>query len=450
MGRLTQDYGHNLYSTWKQSGTQKSFNEWLKDLKKNAFNSSTADKYYTDIKKYFSDFSTLYEYIEKFSDKIGYKTSTAIDIKTDITKRILYIQEITGLDQDFLTQLFKINDLENIIDNLTTLSSEGYIFAGEQFGALPNHTELSELIGVKVSNGRNKTTIENFLLNKEQSLQFTKAMQNSGKMVLMPMRDENGKIIDFNFGLKGSGRYNIRDTLLEITGGQSEQLPIDYKDSIAVKIVNAILNGKTVDVGQMSINFATKTIGANYGERSEALVEAIYKQYNLTGQVLSGDILTDIVQTQLISMQINENGQEIPKFNIPAGTSGLAAEDFILETFALGQYQNVPVQNKNIGDSVRYSYGSILGVQQINGFYAGRGLFNQDVNQVLSQQYQQLQQEERQQVLTFASQVNSDFKSLLFSTLANQGIDITGLDEEIISADEATDLLIDATSEFMI
>lgn len=439
--QLVNDYGHTLYTSWKDSGSTESFSDWLKKLKKESFDQSSAENYYSNINKYFSQFNSIYEYLEDISDRIGYKFKESLDIISDVQDRIQYIQKITGLDLDFLNQLFKVDELQNIVNNLLTYSSEGYIFAGEQFGQLPNHTAISELIGIKVSNGKNKTTIENFLLNKDNSLKFTKAMQESGKMVLMPTRDASGKIQDFNFGLKGTGRYAIRDQLLQITGGVSEQLPINYQDSQAVAIVDAILSGKNISIQNTNINFATQLIGANYGERSEALVEAIYKTYAQTQQPLSGLDLENIVNTQLIKLVTNKQGQQVNKFNIPAGTAGLASEDFILATFGSNQFSNIPVQNKNIGNSVRFSYGSVLGVQQINGFYAGRGLFNQSANKALSQGYAELQKNNQEEINTFSTQINTEFQQIFFNTLAGENIEVSGLEEGAFSKEEVIDMV---------
>ncbi len=437
-----RDFRQTLKQSHQESGSTQSFNSWLKDLK-SSFSQNKAEKYYNDINNQFNKFLTIYDYLETISNKMGYEAQDSYDILTDIEDRISYIGNITGLDESFLEQLFKIDDLKEITSDLTKSASNGYIFAGEEFGKIPTHSAISELIGVKVSNGDHQATIENFLLDSTNAKKFTQAMQTEGKLVLMPTRDSSGRIIDFNFGVKGTGRYDIRDTLKNITGQDGEQLPINYKDSKAVEIVNAILSGESVSILENTFNFSTKASGANYGQRAEALTRIIYNQYQENGgKVVSGDVLEQIVNKELIKVVTQEDGTEQRKFNIPAGTSGLASEDFILASFSNKIQANIPVQNKNFGDSVRVTYGSVKGVQQINGFYAGKGAFSKEADKALSKGYNASKMT-GSTISQFGAQVDSEIKTLFINSLSEQGYEVTGLNESVESREEITDLIIE-------
>ena len=415
-----ENFKTTLTQSYNSSGKQKDFSSWLSGIR-SSFDQDTANNYYNRLELGQKRFDSIFYYLNQVSNRFGYQTRNGLSISDEIADRIEFISSMTGIkDLDYLNRIFKVSELEDIVSNLTMTAVEAYIFDGEQLGQIPNHEQIFERIGVQVSNGRNKATLEEYLLDSSQSSAFAQAMNDKGSLVLMPTRDANGNINNFTFGIKAQSRGQILNVLrndLQLTG---EQLPINYKDSMAVKILNAVVQGKSIVLDDTDYNFGQ--MRANFGQRSEALTEAVYQQYTQTGQLLDGTVLQGIVMNQLT--RTDEKSGNL-MFNVPSNFSGLAGPDMIIE----GRYE----QNKNFGNSRRCTYGDLAGVLAITGFYGGKNTFNKE----LQFEYSQMSKEMKEQINEIQRDTNISIWNGLVSVLEENGFDLG--DNAYISSDDSGD-----------
>lgn len=402
-----------LEQAYNSSGKEKNFSTWLSDLKE-SFDQDKANQYYNQITLGLEKFNSVFYYLNQVSNKFGYQMKEGLDMSDEIKDRIKFISSKTNItDLSYLDKIFKTSELNDIISSLAMNSAEAYIFDGDQLGKIPNQKKIFERIGVQTSNGRNKATLNEYLLDSLQSTEFVSAMNKVGALVLIPSRDGNGNINNFNLGIKAKSRSQIFDVLNNQLQLKGEQLPINYEDPIAVQIVNAVVQGKTLTLDGSTFNFGK--MNANFGQRAEALTQAIYDNYTQTGETLDGTVLQGIITNQLT--RVDKKTKNL-MFNVPSNFSGLAGPDMIIEGRA--------EQNKNLGNSRRFTYGDIKGILAITGFYGGKNTFDNE----LKFGYSQMNKEVKEQVNEIHRNANVSVWNGLVSVFKEAGIDL-GEDAQI-------------------
>lgn len=437
-----QDLLTVLNTSYHNNNPTQTKSEWIK-ARRAKFNEEQGKKNYENIMTAMKTFSSYYEYLVKLSDKMGYTLNEGVDIFQDIELRLATIIEFSGFaDNDALNKLFHIEEMKEELSKILDYSSQAYVFNGDQLQNIPGQKALQELIGVQKAT-KGVTNLQNFLLTPQGASKFMEQLKDKKALVLMPNRDESGHFTGLNLGVNMSGRGGrtaalailnnlAKDEFGSVIGG----LPIDQQDDKAIQLLKAIIVGKEATIAGQMYDF--NNLKANAGQRHEAITGALYAQYSQTGQLITGDVLEGIIKNQLL---ILKNGET--QFNVPTGTSGAAGPDLkILFKPTQEGGSEIWAQNKNLGKSARYTYGSVEGIALVSGFFGNIGPLNQQLMQALGVDYQALNQEINTITSKIHNTMNMEIKNIF--TTFNGGNNISmSMDgtEEIISTDDAIDIL---------
>ena len=440
------DFKDLLTSSYQSDGSKKNIGTWLQQDVRSKFNQTDGKYYYNNILEKLDQFKVLFSYLEQLSNRFGYQQNDAIDIKKDIERRFKFLIDRTGFEESFLNQLFSIDDLNNLIEELTSLSAKSYIFNAKEIEKIPGQKAIDELISIQKSRGSNKADLQSYYLNADKVSSFLDKTYEVGGLRLYPIRDSNGNIDDFNLGVNMSGSGGRRRAIRimsDIGATELGGLPIDRQDAVAVDLINAIIQGRQTqtDINGVKYNFASELVGANAGQRHEALIESVYRLYNSKNKQGNQNLITgQEIKEQILPQLISSTDDGI-KFIIPAGISGATAPDMRLLLNQVNTQEEQWVQGKTLGESARYTYTTVVAVGEVSGFYGGVGPLNQQINTILKSEGQEMQQQGYSMVDNYCNQINTKIWGLFTEEI---GMEAGTQSEDFLSTEDVVNLMFES------